>query len=234
MILSQGAKTAVNSDPDCQTTQYEGGSATDDCSYILLLFAARDGDIKTVRFLLENNAAVDVRNAHGATALHFAASGGHRAVARVLLKHGASVNATDISGKTPLLQAAANGDSKLVRLFLKHGANASVSDVFGWTAQRLAASTGNYKVLATLQYYNQRKSCWESMTQRRSYRGHSVSTAISNSTQETNQVETGAPFSIAMIVSTTKHEKNVLKPLRSCLYYMYYKHGSVDATGVAS
>ncbi|RLN71017.1 hypothetical protein BBJ28_00013993 [Nothophytophthora sp. Chile5] len=42
--------------------------------YMPLQLAARDGNVKMVRLLLKNDAAVDVRNSYGATPLHFAAS----------------------------------------------------------------------------------------------------------------------------------------------------------------
>ncbi|KAF1791307.1 Ankyrin repeat-containing domain [Phytophthora cactorum] len=115
----------------------------------MLLFAARDGDVKKARFLLENNASVDIRTGYGATALHFAASWGQHEIARLLLEHGAS---------TPLMRASANGETKLVRLFLKHGADTSIRDAFGWNAERLAASAGHCKIFAAIQKHELRRS----------------------------------------------------------------------------
>lgn len=199
-----------------RAAQVEDLNAVDDFGYTLLLFAARDGDMKTVRFLLENNASVDVSNGYGATALHFAASWGQRDVARVLLKHGASVNATDSSGKTPLLRAAANGDAKLVRLLLKYGADASIRDSFGWNAERLAGHAGHYKVVATLRYYDNRAS---TVAQRRSSRPRSFFSAISLlPPSEKTPRRSQSPFPTVVIEPAAEPRRNVLKPLRPCPY----------------
>ncbi|RLN85301.1 hypothetical protein BBJ28_00014064 [Nothophytophthora sp. Chile5] len=122
----------------------DAADARDGCTPLQL--AARDGNVKMVRFLLKNGAAVDVRNSYGATPLHFAASWGQHRAVRVLLIHGAGVNTPDGSGKTPIIRAAANGYVKVVKLLLKHGADASIRDAFGWSAERLAASAGYYRI----------------------------------------------------------------------------------------
>lgn len=111
-----------------------------------------------MRFLLENNASVHIRNGYGATTLHLAASWGHSEIARLLLERGASVNTVDDSGKTPLMRASANGEKKIVRLFLKHDANTTIRDAFGWNAERLAASAGHSKIFVTLQKHKCRRS----------------------------------------------------------------------------
>ncbi|KAE9352512.1 hypothetical protein PF008_g5443 [Phytophthora fragariae] len=203
-------------------------NATDAYGYTLLLFAARDGDVKAARFLLEHHAAVDARNGYGATALHFAASWGQHEVARLLLEHGASVNAVDSSGKTPLLRAAANGDAKLVRLLLKHGADMKRRDAFGWNAERLAASAGHYKVLETLRRHEIRSSCSSDDGPRWSQRSISVLSAItqrfssSSSSSSDHDVKkpADAPFPTSVDQPTSQHGPNALKPLRPypCLY----------------
>ncbi|KAH7468483.1 Ankyrin repeat family A protein 2 [Phytophthora ramorum] len=189
-------------------------NATDAYGYTLLLFAARDGDVKTVRFLLENNASVDVRNGYGATALHFAASWGRHEVARLLLEHGASVNALDSSGKTPLLRAAANGGAKLVRLLLKRGANTSIRDAFGWNAERLAASAGHYKVLAILRRHELRSSTSSEQGQRWSQRSIGVLSMFNLRLSGSTKLPQDTLFPTPVTQPASQHRSNVLRPLR--------------------
>ncbi|KAG6622174.1 ankyrin repeat domain-containing protein [Phytophthora cinnamomi] len=200
-------------------------NATNAYGYTLLLFAARDGDVKAARFLLEHHAAVDTRNGYGATALHFAASWGQLEVARLLLEHGASVNVVDRSGKTPLLRAAANGDVKLVRLLLKHGADMKIRDAFGWNAERFAANAGHYKVLATLRHYEVWSSCSSDDGQRWSQRSSGVLSAItqrfsSSSDCDAKKPKVDVPFPTSVDQPASQHGSNALKPLRPhpCLY----------------
>lgn len=199
-------------------------NATDAYGYTLLLFAARDGDVKMVRFLLDNNASVGARNDNGATALHFAASWGRREAARLLLEHGAAVNAADSSGKTPLLRAAANGDTKILRLLLKHGADVSVRDAFGWNAERLAATTGHYKIIVILRRHKLRRSTSSDETKRWSQRSSGMFVAfslrLSGSTKDTNHQRQDPPFPTSVDQPTSQRGSNGLKPLRPqpCCY----------------
>jgi ankyrin repeat protein len=52
-----------------------------------LHYAAADGDINTVKLLLENGAEIDIQNALGETPLSFAVQRGHNEVVGLLLKH---------------------------------------------------------------------------------------------------------------------------------------------------
>ncbi|ETN16328.1 hypothetical protein PPTG_06493 [Phytophthora nicotianae INRA-310] len=194
--------------------------ATDTYGYTMLMFAARDGDVKKVRFLLENNASTDIRNGYGATALHFAASWGQRMIARLLLERGAYVNALDNSGKTPLMRAAANGDTKLVRVLLEHGAETSIRDAFGWNAERLAASAGHYKVFVTLQKHEHRRSTSSHGALRWSQRSSGVFSALNLRLSTTMKdakprSEVGTPFPASIDQLSNLPGSNGLLPLRT-------------------
>ncbi|KAG2787675.1 hypothetical protein PC129_g8541 [Phytophthora cactorum] len=194
-------------------------NATDAYGYTMLLFAARDGDVKKARFLLENNASVDIRTGYGATALHFAASWGQHEIARLLLEHGASVNAVDNSGKTPLMRASANGETKLVRLFLKHGADTSIRDAFGWNAERLAASAGHCKIFAAIQKHELRRSTSSHEALRWSQRSSGVFAALnlrlSTSMKDAKpRPEVSTPFPASVDQLTSQPGSNGLKSLR--------------------
>ncbi|KAF1782494.1 Ankyrin repeat-containing domain [Phytophthora cactorum] len=163
-------------------------NATDAYGYTMLLFAARDGDVKKARFLLENNASVDIRTGYGATALHFAARGG-------------STRSLDCSWSTE--------QTKLVRLFLKHGADTSIRDAFGWNAERLAASAGHCKIFAAIQKHELRRSTSSYEALRWSQRSSGVFAALnlrlSTSMKDAKpRPEVSTPFPASAIFSNIR------------------------------
>lgn len=101
------------------------------------LDAARTGDIKKVRKLLDQGVPVDARDELGIhylqvrqTALMYAAGGGHLEVVRLLLKAGASVAATDTvrsqddgGGQTALHYATGRDNVAVVEELLNAGAD---------------------------------------------------------------------------------------------------------------
>ncbi|HET6372427.1 MAG TPA: PQQ-binding-like beta-propeller repeat protein, partial [Candidatus Polarisedimenticolia bacterium] len=86
--------------------------------------AARTGDVKQVRSLLEAGVPVDApAPRHGNTALMFAAGHGHTDVVRLLLDKGANVNAREsFFGATPLSEAIRGEHFPLAILLLERGA----------------------------------------------------------------------------------------------------------------
>ena len=62
----------------------------------LLLYAARAGQLATVKWLYEQHAPLDSMDKEGRNALHYAARRGHLEVATWLLEHGVSVQQTDM------------------------------------------------------------------------------------------------------------------------------------------
>lgn len=95
---------------------------TDLGGFTSLLFAARVGDLDSVRYLVKAGAPVDDVAANGATALTIAAHSGHGAVAAFLLDQGANPNA-DRAGYTPLHAAVLRGDMPLLKALLAKGAD---------------------------------------------------------------------------------------------------------------
>src|SRR5713101_5537253 len=88
-----------------------------------LLTAAKKGDAKTVKALLDKGAAVNAKNAYGATALYFAADKGHLEVVKVLLQHKADVNVKDTFYKVaPLDWAVMRGHVPVVKALVEAGA----------------------------------------------------------------------------------------------------------------
>jgi ankyrin repeat protein len=87
-----------------------------------LLFAARSGDVESVRLLLAAGADVNDALPNGMSALVLAAHSGNGPAARLLLEKGADPNAAEI-GYTALHAAALRSDPDLAKDLLAHGAN---------------------------------------------------------------------------------------------------------------
>jgi ankyrin repeat protein len=87
-----------------------------------LLFAARAGDVESVKLLLAAGANVNDTLPDGTSALVEASFSGHGTVAAALLDKGADPNAAAV-GYTALHTAVLRSDLELVKALLAHGAN---------------------------------------------------------------------------------------------------------------
>ena len=87
--------------------------------YTPLHYAARNGHVECVSFLLGEGAPVLARTAGGATPLMRAAFGGHAAVCGLLLRAGSEADAADADGETPLHKAASQQRLDCVTLLLR-------------------------------------------------------------------------------------------------------------------
>lgn len=83
--------------------------ATPKGGYTPLLFAARVGDLETVKLLIERGADPNEATAQDGNALVLASVGGHEKLALFLLEKGANPNAKDSSGLTPLHYSMRDG-----------------------------------------------------------------------------------------------------------------------------
>jgi len=113
LLLSRGA--------DVEQTNVSGRTA--------LHYACWARCVDTVKYLLENGAAPNMKDKLGNSPLHSEyvwekdANRGYRAVSELLIQHGADVNVTNTHGKTPLHDACIAGNQNVVRLLLDHGAD---------------------------------------------------------------------------------------------------------------
>lgn len=115
-----------------------------------LLQAARTGDLKVVKELLDQKVAPDARDQLGWTALMYACTRNHVGVAKLLLARGAEVNARDKLGWSPLMVAASNGHESTVKLLLAKGADQKAKNIYGETAAIKASIGGHRQVLRLL------------------------------------------------------------------------------------
>ena len=90
-----------------------------------LLFAAREGEVESARYLLAAGADVNDVAADGASALAIAAFSGQPALAELLIEHGADLNAAG-GGYAALHAAVQRADLNLAKSLIAHGANLNV------------------------------------------------------------------------------------------------------------
>lgn len=114
--------------------------------------AARNGDLETVRGLLQQGADVNGAHGDGMSALHWAAERGDRRMAEMLVYAGASVEAvTRIGDYSPLHVASTSGHLGVIELLLAAGADVSaVTTVSGVTPLHLAAASGRGAAVVAL------------------------------------------------------------------------------------
>src|ERR1043165_8497332 len=133
--------------------------------------AARTGNPKAVRLLIERGAVVDAREDRlGETALMWAAAENHPDAAALLIAHGADVNAVTTDLKytkdrfglegvltilphghwTPLMYAARQGSLEAAKVLVDAGADKNARDPDLSTPAILAALNGHYDAAAML------------------------------------------------------------------------------------
>ena len=112
--------------------------------------AAKKGDAKKIKALLDLGVDVNYEGSSGCTALHLATDCSHEAVVRVLLDNGANPNAKSSEGRTPLHSAARTGHTAVVRVLLEKGVDVRAKDPTGSTALHIAAYNGQESVVQIL------------------------------------------------------------------------------------
>ncbi|KAK8542904.1 hypothetical protein V6N13_136543 [Hibiscus sabdariffa] len=89
-----------------------------------LCIAARKGEVRAIRRLIENGAAIDGRDQHGWTALHRALFKGQTDAVKMLIEKGIDIDSRDEDGYTALHCAVESGQAEVVELLVKKGADA--------------------------------------------------------------------------------------------------------------
>jgi len=90
---------------------------------IVLIDAAKKGDIEAVKQHLAAGTDVNGKGELGLTVLHNAAAAGHKEITQLLIAKGADVNAKGASGRTPL--EFAEDHPEIADFLRKHGAKTS-------------------------------------------------------------------------------------------------------------
>ncbi|RJF92462.1 ankyrin repeat domain-containing protein [Noviherbaspirillum saxi] len=104
--------------------------------------AAKNGDVVSIRLLLDKGINVDIRNMKDETPLLIATHNNQVEAARLLIEAGADVNAKDQIHDSPYLYAGARGHNEILRMTLAHGADLKSINRYGGTALIPAAERG--------------------------------------------------------------------------------------------
>jgi ankyrin repeat protein len=115
-----------------------------------LIQAVMSDHLRVARYLLDNQAKVDVKVNQGETPLTMAAFHGHKAMVELLLSRGADVNAKGGGGYTALHQAAQHGFQAVAEVLLANHADVNALNDAGATPLFLAAASGQLKIAQML------------------------------------------------------------------------------------
>ncbi len=111
--------------------------------------ACFDGHFEIVKFLVENNADIEIANRHGHTCLMIACYKGHLAIAKYLITRGADLNRKSVKGNTALHDCAECGSLDIMKLLLSHSAKMA-ADSYNMTPLLAAAVTGHSAIVEYL------------------------------------------------------------------------------------
>ncbi len=127
--------------------------------------AVKNGHIEITKTLLNANADMDVRDAHGCTAFLIATD---PEILRLLIQHGCNVDAhgfmgnIDIMGNggithrsvgiigNPLIMATHRGNIGCLEVLIEHGMDLESKDIEGSTSLGIAARIGHLQILELL------------------------------------------------------------------------------------
>jgi len=116
-----------------------------------LILASRQGRSDVVHFLIEQNAALDVRDQYGNNALWAACYADSRDCIEALIHAGIDINyQNSASGATALIYAASSGRDNVVEQLLAAGADPTLKTHDDFTALDLASTRKILKLLSQL------------------------------------------------------------------------------------
>ncbi|KAJ5027096.1 ankyrin repeat-containing domain protein [Bipolaris maydis] len=115
-----------------------------------LHWAAVNGMVHAVDFLIDKGLDVDGRCKRGKTALVLAAENGHTTVVKLLLAKGADLHARSGNGGTALVWAASCGHVETARHLIEEGSRLEDRDEDNLTALSIASNSGHLEMVELL------------------------------------------------------------------------------------
>jgi len=113
--------------------------------------AAKNGDFKTVKTILEKNPSkLNVTDQDKYTALHWACIRAHWNIAKYLIEKGADLNVIGGDGGTPINWAVHHDDVDIVKRLIEKGARLNIRNQWGMTELHTAIWRGNIHVVEFL------------------------------------------------------------------------------------
>ena len=115
--------------------------------------AVREGDITSVRRLLQDNADVNEKDYTGTSVLSRAAVGGHLEIVRMLLDKNATIDIRDTNGNTPLMSVISGYGSNreaVAALLVSKGASLEAKNEDGDTPMSLAIKKQRPQIVTML------------------------------------------------------------------------------------
>jgi len=112
--------------------------------------AAEEGNIDTLKSLLERGVDINAHDTSNQTPLDRAAAKGNVDIVRLLIERGAKVDSRDKRGWTPLHESSQYGQLEVSRVLLDHGADVNARNWIYWTPMHASACYGyleNVKLL---------------------------------------------------------------------------------------
>lgn len=108
-----------------------------------LMYRAKKGDLRRVKFLTDFGARVDIGDKNGRTAFHYATEWGQFEMVRWLYTTGVPLTISDKVGWTALMLASREGDLKLVQWLCTNEALLDQQSVDGESALSIACKSGH-------------------------------------------------------------------------------------------
>lgn len=115
-----------------------------------LLIAAKAGNVRAIRRLLDAGEDMNAASSRGHTALMYAARKGHHLCVRELINNGAHVDDKDCDGMTALMIAVVNGFKGVVITLLEAGADVELRARDNFTPLMYASYRNEVEILGTL------------------------------------------------------------------------------------
>lgn len=117
--------------------------------------ASLQGDLESVRQIVDSGVNIEEGDQLDRTPLMFASFNGHSEVVSFLIEQGSEVQKQNSEGRTPLMFASSGPFPETVEILLENGADPNIKDsVEGWSALMYAAAEGNMEVIEVLLEYN--------------------------------------------------------------------------------